>query len=247
MWAQPASVKTERTLTVTPYLFGAGRLVRFGMSEFPEHNGVGILLGKNEGESGRLGAALAGQLNRGEILFDGIEKAHPLVLDLPLQVLDNGRLNGASGQVFDLRGFYIICTSNIGAAEAARMERSEDTSVESAVNARLRQKLRPEFLGRFGRMLIFRKLGFETQVEIRQSKIEKALRLMVRKGHHLTVGDGVVNFLVSVGYNDEFGARPMQREVFRAIRAPVRLALMSGGVTSGTLNFGAKRGCLVIA
>ena len=96
-------------------------------------------------------------------------------------------------------------------------------------------------------MLIFRKLGFEMQVEICQSKIEKALRLMARKGHHLTVGDGVVNFLVSVGYNDEFGARPMQREAIRAIRAPVRLALMSGGATSGTLNFDAKRGCLVIA
>jgi ATP-dependent Clp protease ATP-binding subunit ClpA len=116
-------------------------------------------------------------------------------------------LTVASGQVFDLRGFYIICTSNIGAAEVARMVRSEDTSVERAVNARLRQKLRPEFLGRFGRMLVFRKLGFETQVEICQSKIEKALRLMAGKGHHLTVGDGIVNFLVSVGYNDEFGAR----------------------------------------
>ena len=65
------------------------------------------------------------------------------------------------------------------------MVRSEDTSVERAVNARLRQKLRPEFLGRFGRMLIFRKLGFETQVEICQSKTEKALRLMAGNGHHV--------------------------------------------------------------
>jgi ATP-dependent Clp protease ATP-binding subunit ClpB len=115
--------KTEITLVFTEYLCGAHHLQRFDMSEFQNQSSVSLLLGTSSSDTGMLGRALD-KCSRGTLLFDEMEKAHPLVLDLFLQILDAGRVTLANGDTRNLNNYYIVFTSNLGSADAMRMENS---------------------------------------------------------------------------------------------------------------------------
>jgi ATP-dependent Clp protease ATP-binding subunit ClpA len=151
--------KTEVTVCFSDYLFGPGYLHRFDMSEFQNQSSVGLLLGSSNSETGMLGHALT-QHDGGTLLFDEMEKAHPLVLDLFLQILDAGRITLANGETKSLSGYYIVFTSNIGSADAMRMESSAFATIERTVLRRVDQALRPELVARISEKLVFNRLSY---------------------------------------------------------------------------------------
>ena len=154
--------KTETVNSFTSYLFHGEKPIRFDMSEYQLQNSVDKLIGENAGDPGLLGRALRGT-TRGTLLFDEIEKAHPLLLDLFLQILEDARITLATGEILDLHGFYIACTSNIGSAESMRMECVPFASIERTVLMRVREQLRPELVGRITDTIVFARLDYATQ------------------------------------------------------------------------------------
>jgi ATP-dependent Clp protease ATP-binding subunit ClpA len=138
--------KTELTNCFSEYLFGKGNLHRFDMSEFQNQSSVELLLGRSVNEPGLL--CRVGGGSKGVLLFDELEKAHPLVLDLFLQILDAARITLSTGESLDLSRKYIVFTSNIGASESMRMENSALSTIERTVLRRVDQTLRPELVGR---------------------------------------------------------------------------------------------------
>ena len=139
--------KTELSLAFTDYLLGKDKLFRFDMSEYQTQESLGVLLGGRVGEIGLLGIAVAKSAT-GTLLFDEIEKSHPRVLDVFLQMLDAARVTMASGETLDLSGFYIVFTSNIAAAEIINLQHSSFATMERHVLAKAQRTLRPELYAR---------------------------------------------------------------------------------------------------
>jgi ATP-dependent Clp protease ATP-binding subunit ClpA len=193
-----------------------------------------------------LGRALRGA-TRGTLLFDEFEKAHPLVLDLFLQILEDARITLATGEVLDLRPFYIVFTSNIGSEETMRMENSAFASVERTVLMRVRDRLRPELLGRINEVVVYARLDYATQREICEGMIEAELRRLRALGHHLEIDGSVVEFLVREGYHRTLGARPMRAAVERHLQDAVVGSLLAGDSGSGRIVVDAVREHLTLA
>ena len=166
--------KTEITNVFIEYLFAGLKPVRFDMSEYQTHSSVEKLIGEKVGDVGLLGRALA-NVDHGTLLFDEIEKAHPLVLDLFLQVLEDAGITLASGERKNLSGFYVVFTSNIGAAEAMRMRSAPFASVQRTVLSRVNQQLRPELVGRVTEKIVFSSLEYATQRAICAQMIEREI------------------------------------------------------------------------
>ena len=217
--------KTEITLAFTDYLCGADHLHRFDMSEFQNQSSVGLLLGNSSTDTGMLGRALD-KTARGTLLFDEMEKAHPLVLDLFLQILDAGRITLANGETRNLNNYYIVFTSNIGAAEAMRMESSALTTIERTVLRRVDQVLRPELVARINEKLVFNRLPYAIQREICELMIAKEVERLNRLGHKLAVSAETVESLVREGFHRILGARPMRNTVDRFLQQQVSEALL---------------------
>src|ERR1700720_2788188 len=157
--------KTELSLAFTDYLLGGDKRFRFDMSEYQTQESLAVLLGGRVGEIGLLGMAVA-KSEVGTLLFDEIEKAHPRVLDLFLQILDAARVTMASGETLDLSGFYVVFTSNIAAAEIINLQHSSFTTMERHVLAKAQQSLRPELYARIAEKLVFNRLSYDVQLEI---------------------------------------------------------------------------------
>src|SRR5471030_1795251 len=176
--------KTEITITFTKYLCGSDHLHRFDMSEFQNQSSVGLLLGNSATDSGMLGRALD-KNSRGTLLFDEMEKAHPLVLDLFLQILDAGRITLANGETRNLNGYYIVFTSNIGAGEAMRMESSAFATIERTVLRRVDQALRPELVARISEKMVFNRLPYAIQRQICEQMVEREKERLQSLGFNL--------------------------------------------------------------
>ncbi len=226
--------KTEITVCFSDFLFGPGHCHRFDMSEFQNQSSVGLLLGQSETESGMLGRALV-KADRGTLLFDEMEKAHPLVLDLFLQILDAGRITLATGETKNLNGYYIVFTSNIGAAEAMRMEHSALATIERTVLRRVDQTLRPELVARINEKVVFTRLTFEVQREICELMVSREVERLAKIGFHLTIEDGALEFLIREGYHRTLGARPMRNTVERYLQDVLADALLAGELHSGQI------------
>lgn len=226
--------KTETTNVFTDYLFGGAKPIRFDMSEYQLQKSVDKLIGENASDPGLLGRALRG-VSRGTLLFDEVEKAHPLVLDLFLQILEDARITLATGEVLDLSGFYIVCTSNIGSSESMRMESAPFASVERTVLMRVREQLRPELVGRVNEIVVFARLDYITQRAICEDMIAAEVVRLHVLGHAIEVGTSVVEFLVRTGYHRTFGARPMRQVVERCLQEAVADDLLTGHAGSGLL------------
>ena len=204
--------KTEVTICFTDYLFANGYLHRFDMSEFMNQSSVGLLLGATPSEVGMLGRALSLH-DGGTLLFDEIEKAHPLVLDLFLQILDAGRITLATGETKSLRNYYVVLTSNIGAAEAMRMENSAFSTIERTVLRRVDQMLRPELVARINDKLVFNRLTYPVQRQICELMIQREAARLGELEHEVTVTSNGMEKLVRDGYHRTLGARPMRKKV----------------------------------
>lgn len=209
--------KTEVTICFTDYLFGEGHLHRFDMSEFQNQSSVGLLLGTQNSETGMLGRALSNQ-EGGTLLFDEMEKAHPLVLDLFLQILDAGRITLANGETKSLNDYYVVFTSNIGAGEAMRMESSAFASVERTVLRRVDQVLRPELVARISEKLVFNRLPFAVQRAICELMVERECERLNALGFNLQIEGDTIEQLVRDGYHRTLGARPMRNVVDRYLQ-----------------------------
>jgi ATP-dependent Clp protease ATP-binding subunit ClpB len=227
--------KTELTLEFSRYLFGPDSLFRFDMSEFQHEDSVKLFLGDETGRPGRLGNVLS-MHRQGILLFDEIEKAHRLIWDLFLQMLDAARITLADHRAYELSGFYIVCTSNIGSQQLLRPTRLPFATLERAVVSELHRFFRPELIGRFDEKIVFKPLSSETQREIGQMVISEELNRLRDCGFELAVSEAAFEFLVRRGIHNTLGARPMRRTAQKLIGDAVRDALKSGRVTTGTLN-----------
>lgn len=239
--------KTETTNVFTGHLSDDTTPIRFDMSEYQNQVSVEKLIGENRDDPGLLGRALRG-VTRGTLLFDELEKSHPLVLDLFLQVVEDARLTLATGEVVDLRSFYVVFTSNIGSEETMRMENAPFVSVERTVLMRVRERLRPELIGRINEVVVFSRLDYATQRVICEAMIAKERARLAALGHQIEVGPDVVEFLVRAGYHRAIGARPMRGAVERYLQEAVVSSVLAGELGSGRVAVnGPCDGLIVVA
>ena len=245
MFLGPTGVgKTEITLAFTDFLFGAGKLSRFDMSEYQTQESLGVLLGARLGERGTLGMAYD-KSHSGTLLFDEIEKAHPRVLDVFLQILDAARVTMASGDTLDFSNHYIVLTSNIGAAEILHIQHSTQATMERHVLTRAQQSLRPEIFARITEKLVFNRLSYDDQIEIARLLLANELAFLKQRNITLEPTPAVLPFLVRRGFHPRLGARPMRDAVEKLIGDAVAESILKG-TTGGSLVVSEPRGCLVI-
>ncbi len=227
--------KTELTIAFTRYLLGEDKLFRFDMSEYQTQDSLAVLLGGHVGEVGLLGMARAKSAT-GTLLFDEIEKAHPRVLDLFLQILDAARVTMASGETLDLSGFYVVFTSNIAASEILTLQHSSFTTMERHVLAKAQRTLRPELYARIAEKLVFNRLSYDVQLEIAKFHIGRELSFLRDKGFHLIAGQQVVSFVIQRGFHPRLGARPLRDAIEKHLRGAVANVTLAE-VRSSTFEF----------
>lgn len=226
--------KTELTQVFTGKLFGMDKLVRYDMSEFQTQESLGLLLGSRPGESGFLGAAYD-RTKTGTLLFDEVEKAHPRIMDIFLQMLDAARVTIATGETLDLSGFYIVMTSNIGSAELMTLQHSTESTLERHVLSRAQQSLRPEIFARIAEKLVFHRLSYEHQLEIAAKFLDKEIIFLSERGCNVRVAESVLPFLVRKGFHPKLGARPMRDAAEKLVGDAVAEALLLKLCANGCL------------
>ena len=227
--------KTELVLLAARYLFGEGHVRRFDLSEFQRGDAVERLLGADSSDGGAIGRAAVGESPR-VWLFDELEKAHPKVFDLFIQVLEPGHVTLATGEVVSLCRDYVAFTSNLGAAEAMRMARSSMASVEQAVSRRVAESLRPELLARIPEKLVFGRLTPEVQREIAELHLAAEVARLKSVGFDLQVSREALEFLMREGFHPHLGARPLRQTIERHLQDAVVRGLFSMGAGSGRID-----------
>lgn len=237
--------KTELTLEFSRYLFGEDSVFRFDMSEFLHLDSVKLFMGDETGNPGRLGKVLS-EHQRGVLLFDEIEKAHRLIWDLFLQMLDAARITLSDHRAYDLSGFTIVCTSNIGSQQLLRPTRLPFATLERAVMSELHRFFRPELIGRFDEKVVFKPLSPDTQREIGQLAVSEELARFRQQGFELTVSEPAFEFLVRRGMHKALGARPMKKAVQKFIGDAVRDALKSSVTPDGMIEISPRNDTLSI-
>ena len=226
--------KTEVTIRFTHFLMGPDHLFRFDMSEFQTPESVAVLLGGKIGERGTLALA-HDKHGSGTLLCDEIEKAHPRVLDILLQILDAARVTMASGETLDWSNFYIVLTSNIAAADILELQHSSFATMERHVLTRAQQTMRPELYARINEKLVFRRLSYDVQLEIAHLLLSAELEFLRARGMEVTADASVLPFLVRHGFHPRLGARPMRDAVERLIGDAVVTRLLAGGFSGARL------------
>ena len=218
--------KTELTLAFTRYLFGNEKLFRFDMSEYQTQESLGLLLGGKLGEIGLLGLAVA-KSSTGTLLFDEIEKAHPRVLDVFLQILDAARVTMANGETLDLSGFYIVFTSNLGGADILNLQHSSFATMERHVLARAQQSLRPELFARITEKLVFDRLSYDVQLDIAKLHIDREFAFLRGKGFNVTADKSIISFIMQRGFHPRLGARPLRDAIEKHLRGAIADATLA--------------------
>ncbi len=243
--------KTELTKSLAAYFFGSEEaMIRLDMSEFMERHTVSKLIGSPPGYVGfNEGGQLTEAVRRRPytvVLFDEIEKAHPDVFNLLLQLLEDGRLTDSKGRTVDFKNTLIIMTSNIGSKviekgggglgfefSGADAEETNYNRIRSLVNEELKQYFRPEFLNRLDEIIVFRQLSRDEVKEIAEIMLKEVFGRMAEKGIHLSVTDSFKERLVEEGYNPSYGARPLRRAVMRLLEDSLAEEFLSGRIGEG--------------
>jgi ATP-dependent Clp protease ATP-binding subunit ClpB len=233
--------KTELARALAEFLFDDEHaLVRIDMSEYMEKHAVSRLIGAPPGYVGyEEGGQLTEQVRRrpyAVILFDEIEKAHPDVFNVLLQVMDDGRLTDGRGRTVDFRNTVIIMTSNIGSsflqAEGLRSEKEFEEALKQVLNA-LHNHFRPEFLNRVDDIIVFRPLGKEQLVKIIELRLEDVRRLLADRKISLELTDAAKDLLFTEGFDPNFGARPLKRAIQKLVQDPLALKILDGEILHG--------------
>ena len=249
--------KTETARALAEFLFDDERaMVRLDMSEYMEKHSVARMIGAPPGYVGyEEGGQLTEAVRRrpySVILFDEIEKAHPDVFNVLLQILDDGRLTDSQGRVVDFRNTVIIMTSNIGSAHIVEAGPLVDAVqwqlVEDQVRGQLRQHFRPEFLNRVDDVIVFRQLSREDLGRIVDLQLAKLAAQLEAKGIALALRPEARALLIEQGYDPVYGARPLKRVIQRLLQNPIALALLEGEYGEGdTLDVSRQDDHLVLA
>ena len=233
--------KTELARALAEFLFDDEHaLVRIDMSEYMEKHAVSRLIGAPPGYVGyEEGGQLTEQVRRrpyAVILFDEIEKAHPDVFNVLLQIMDDGRLTDGKGRTVDFKNAVIIMTSNIGSsflqAEGLRSEAEFEQASQQVMTA-LHSHFKPEFLNRVDDIIIFRPLGKEQLVRIIELRLEDVRRLLAERKISLELTDAAKDLLFTEGFDPNFGARPLKRAIQKLVQDPLALKILDGEVLHG--------------
>ena len=232
--------KTELTKALANFLFDDdSAMVRIDMSEYMEKHAVARLIGAPPGYVGyEEGGALTEAVRRRPyqvVLFDEVEKAHPDVFNVLLQVLDDGRLTDGQGRVVDFSNTLIILTSNLGSQYLANMDEGQQVeSVEPQVMEVVRAHFRPEFLNRLDENILFHRLGHEHMGPIVEIQVARVQKLLKDRKIVLDLTDAAKRWLGRVGYDPVYGARPLKRAVQRYLQDPLAEKLLAGEVPDGS-------------
>ena len=254
MFLGPTGVgKTELTKALASFLFDdESALVRIDMSEYMEKHSVARLIGAPPGYVGyEEGGALTEAVRRRPyqvVLFDEIEKAHPDVFNVLLQVLDDGRLTDGQGRTVDFRNVLIIMTSNLGSEYLVNLREGEDTkAVEKEVMGVVRGHFRPEFLNRVDEIILFHRLRREDMSEIVDIQLKRLNRLLEDRKMSLSLDAKARQWLADKGYDPAYGARPLKRVIQKWVQDPLAQMLLAGELPDGsTVKLGASHGRLTI-
>ncbi len=243
--------KTELTKSLASYFFGSEEaMIRLDMSEFMERHTVSKLIGSPPGYVGfNEGGQLTEAVRRRPytvVLFDEVEKAHPDVFNLLLQLLEDGRLTDSKGRTVDFKNTLLIMTSNIGSKVIEKgggglgfefsgdsVEDSQYNRIKSLVNEELKQYFRPEFLNRLDEIIVFRQLTKNEVKEIAEIMLQEVFVRLQDKGIKLHVTDAFKERLVEEGYNPSYGARPLRRAVMRLLEDSLAEEVLSGRIKDG--------------
>jgi ATP-dependent Clp protease ATP-binding subunit ClpB len=229
--------KTELAKALAQFVFNDERmLTRIDMSEYMEKHSVARLIGSPPGYVGyEEGGQLTEAVRRHPytvVLFDEIEKAHPEVFNVLLQVLDDGRLTDAKGRTVDFKNAIIIMTSNIGSAEIATYANDRDKQ-EAEINALLRRTFRPEFLNRVDDVIIFQRLTAEEIAEIVKLQMARVAERLAKRGITIKLTDAAAEHLAKAGYDEVFGARPLKRLIQNEILDELSLQIIEDRIKEG--------------
>ncbi len=233
--------KTELARALAEFLFDDERaMIRIDMSEYMEKHAVSRLIGAPPGYVGyEEGGQLTEQVRRhpyAVVLFDEIEKAHPDVFNILLQIMDDGRLTDGKGRKVDFKNTVIIMTSNLGSAylqsENIRSEEGFEEASKHVMEA-LRGHFKPEFLNRVDDIIIFHPLGKEQLVKIVELRLEDLRRLLADRKISLELTDAAKELLFTEGYDPNFGARPLKRAIQKLVQDPLAMKILDGAVLHG--------------
>ena len=236
--------KTELTKALASFLFDSEKaMIRIDMSEYMEKHSVARLIGAPPGYVGYdQGGYLTEAVRRrpySVILFDEVEKAHPDVFNVLLQVLDDGRMTDGQGRTVDFKNTVIVMTSNLGSQEIMQMAGRPHDEVKEAVMEEVKQHFRPEFINRNDEIVVFNSLGEKAIQKIAGIQVQKLADRVAEQGITLKVTDAALAEIAKAGFDPVFGARPLRREVQDALETPLAQFLLEGKAAEGdTVNVG---------
>lgn len=230
--------KTELTKALASFLFDdENAMIRIDMSEFMEKHSVSRLVGAPPGYVGyEEGGVLTEAVRRrpySVVLFDEVEKAHPDVFNILLQVLDDGRLTDSQGRVVDFKNTVIIMTSNLGSHKIQEMAGDSYEEIKAAVMNSVNQHFRPEFVNRIDEIVVFHPLGQEQMAGIADIQLSRLRKRLQERDMDIVLSDEAMTQLVAVGYDPMYGARPLKRAIQQEIENPLSVKLLSGEFVAG--------------
>jgi ATP-dependent Clp protease ATP-binding subunit ClpB len=230
--------KTELARALAEFLFDDERaIIRLDMSEYMEKHSVSRMIGAPPGYVGyEEGGQLTEQVRRrpySVVLLDEIEKAHPDVFNILLQILDEGRLTDGKGRTVDFRNAVIIMTSNVGSSAIFELAEKDPKKAREQAMAALREVFRPEFLNRVDDIVLFRPLGKDQIERIVELQMRQVVKLLAARQVTLKLTAAAKKLLFSEGYDPEYGARPMKRAIQRLIQDPLALKILDDEVRPG--------------
>jgi len=231
--------KTELAKALAEFLFDDEQaIVRIDMSEYMEKHSVARLIGAPPGYVGyEEGGYLTETVRRrpySVVLFDEIEKAHPDVFNILLQILDDGRMTDGHGRTVDFKNTIIVMTSNIGSQWIQELGSERRAEMEKRVTEALRGSFKPEFLNRIDEIIIFQSLLPEQIIKIVDIQIERLKKRLSEKQIGLELTQGAREFLANKGYDPVYGARPLKRAIQRHLENPLSMEMLKGEITGGT-------------
>jgi ATP-dependent Clp protease ATP-binding subunit ClpB len=233
--------KTELTKALAEFLFDdEAAITRLDMSEYMEKHSVSRMIGAPPGYVGYdEGGALTESVRRRPyqvLLFDEVEKAHPDVFNVLLQVLDDGRLTDGQGRTVDFRNTLIIMTSNLGSEYlAAQGEGDEVEAVRPQVMDVVRRHFRPEFLNRIDEIILFKRLGREQMDSIVRIQLKRFERLLADRRMAISLDQAALHWLGERGYDPVYGARPLKRVIQKELVDPIARKLLAGDLRDGQI------------
>ena len=231
--------KTELAKALAEFIFDSEQaMVRVDMSEYMEKHSVSRLIGAPPGYVGyEEGGYLTEAVRRrpySVVLFDEIEKAHPEVFNVLLQILDDGRMTDGHGRTVDFKNTIIIMTSNVGSRWIQELGETRREEMESRVTEALQSKFKPEFLNRIDEIIIFDNLTQEQIAEIVDIQVKRLGSRLAQMNMTLVLSENARNFLAEKGFDQIYGARPLKRAIQKYIENPLSMEILQGNISEGT-------------